>query len=168
MPYHPNGTMQDILQGGWCQVSWGAYRPLMSQVSTWFGHVLCPRLFLPEQLQRSVLTYVQANKRTSCGPSSIRENLKVATSIPNCLTWENLSVDDLFKADAYNGIDNSTGVCHFLADTNKPPLKTAVKICVSQVLNQTDFVACASYLIFMVQKSHAAKKVNITSGITQE
>ncbi len=61
------------------------------------------------------------------------------------------------KNNGYAGIDPGTCVHYFLGEIDEPSLKTAVQICESQDHYSTDFQACASYLVTMVQQTLAAK-----------
>ncbi len=68
------------------------------------------------------------------------------------------------KNNSYAGIDPGTHVQYFLGGTDKPSLKTAVQICDSQECYGVDFQACASYLATMVQRTLAAKRVNVATA----
>ncbi len=71
------------------------------------------------------------------------------------------------KADGYAGIYLGTQVRYFLAGIEEPSLKTAVQICESQDHYSVDFQACALYLTTMVQKTPAAKRVNVAATATE-
>ena len=71
------------------------------------------------------------------------------------------------KNDGYAGIDPGTRVRYFLGGIDEPALRTAVQICESQDRYSIDFQACASYLTTMVQRTPAAKQVNVAATATE-
>ncbi len=71
------------------------------------------------------------------------------------------------KNGGYAGIDPGTCAHYFLGGIDKPSLKTAVQIYESQDHDSIDFQACASYLMTMVQRTMAAKQVNIAATATK-